>query len=96
MPGEKVHFYIYGVKVDSFPEKTFSNKKVYLDVLLSYIQYYSAEEYFTRIVGLPKVFWMLQIYCYLVMILQIFFFLRCYTIMIVACQNENEQALRRS
>ena len=36
MPGEKVHFYIYGVKVDSFPEKTFSNKKVYLDVLLSY------------------------------------------------------------
>ena len=72
MPGEKVHFYIYGVKVDSFPEKNiFKQKSVSRCSFV--LQYYSAEEYFTRIVGLPKVFWMLQIYCYLVMILQIFF-----------------------
>ena len=72
MPGEKVHFLYLWSKSGLFSrENIFKQKRVSRCSFV--LQYYSAEEYFTRIVGLPKVFWMLQIYCYLVMILQIFF-----------------------
>ena len=93
MPGESTFLELW-VKIDSFPESISKQKsKFRCSFVLQYLFcgriFYKNRWSAKSILDVANL--LLSRYDS-----ADFFFLRCYTIMIVACQNENEQALRRS